>query len=96
MKQKPNVVFQIIVRIIKETRMHSSRIRTARTVTIRGGGCLPAWGVCAQGDACLGAPPQAGCLPGWAPVQGGACPGGYHVTYPIIHLMLPVCYLLTN
>ena len=31
--------------------------------------------------------PGGGCLP-----RGG----GYHVTYPIMHLILPVCWLLTN
>ena len=58
------------IRIYMRTRMHSSRMRMARTLTLWVGE------VSAQ--------------------EGGVCPGVYHVTYPIIHLMLPVCCLLTN
>ena len=57
------------IRIYMRTRMHSSRMRMARPLTLWVGGCLPG-----------------GCLPGKA----------YHVTYPIMHLMLPVCCLLAN
>ena len=42
------------------TRMHSSRMHTARTLTISGG-CT-----CPRGCAC----------PGGVPAQGGTCPGG--------------------
>ena len=41
---------------------------------------VPAWGVPSLGGTCLG-------VPAW---------GVYHVTYPIMHLMLPVCCLHTN
>ena len=58
-------------------------------------------GVCGLGGVVLG-----GCDPGGVVVvPGGGFPGGvwsqgggivYHVTYPIMHLMLPVCCLHTN
>ena len=53
------------------TRMHSSRMRTARISSrhwgcLPGGGCLPGWG-------CL---PRGGCLPGGVSIQGGVCLGG--------------------
>ena len=72
--------------------MHSSRMRTARNSSrLRGGGipCIPG-GV----SAC----PSGVCLPGgrWVVAQGGPAWGVYHVTYPIMHLMLPVCCLHTN
>ena len=64
------------------TRMHSSRMGTTRSLT--------AWGVSARG-----------CLP-----RGGVYPGGHlprrvsargcHLTYPIMHLMLPVYCPYTN
>ena len=46
-----------------------------------GGGCLPR-----------------GCLPRGVSARGSVCLGGCacHVTYPIMHLMLPVCCLHTN
>ena len=95
------------------TRMHSSRMRTARTLTDWGGVCRG--GVCQKGG-CL---PEGGCLPGGGvgeclpggclpgvggggvcrgvSARGGVCQRGvYHVTYPIMHLMLPVCCLHTN
>ena len=83
--------------------MHSSRMRTARSLTIVGGrGYL--LGMYLPGGACPG---------GGVPAQGGTCPGtggtypggclprevsawGHHVTYPIVHLMIPVCCLHTN
>ena len=70
----------------KDTRMHSSRMRTARSLTMMcvflvGGRCLT-WGGLTWGGSAL----WGGCLT-W---------GVYHVTYPIMHLMLPVCCLHTN
>ena len=65
------------------TRMHSSRMHTTRTLP---GGCLPEGGLSGWGL------PEGG-LPGRLS-EGGR--GVYHVTYPIMHLMLPVCCLLTN
>ena len=63
---------------------------------------VPAWGE----GACLGGACTGGCVcPGgsaWGvSAQGGlhggvSTQGGYHVTYPIMHLMLPVCCLHTN
>ena len=63
--------------------MHSSRMRTAHSLTIVGGACpggVPAWGV---GGACLGAGgylPREG-VPAQVPAQGGGClprgGGGY-------------------
>ena len=118
--------------------MHSSRMRTARLLSVLGGvptcqggclagevpakgggACLPGGVPACQGGKCLpggllakgGVACQGGaCLPGGVPAcQGGvpACQGGrgeeeeegegvYHVTYPIMHLMLPVCCLHTN
>ena len=63
-------------------------------------GCVPP-ACCPYLPACtgLGMPAQGVCLPAqwvpawWACLTGG---GGYHVTYPIMHLMLPVCCLHTN
>ena len=59
------------------------------------GGCtcpggVPARGTYLSGGAYLprGVPAQGGCLP----MGGGLC----HVTYPIMHLMSPVCCLHTN
>ena len=83
--------------------MHSSRMRTARTLTIVWGGGVPTeggvpaqgvpWGVPVQG----GVPSQGVCLPmGAAWGRGGYLSRGCHVTYPIMHLMLPVCCLHTN
>ena len=52
----------------KQTRMQSSRIRTARSLIISGGGC-PVGGWCLpRGGGCL---PREG-----VPVWGGVCPGG--------------------
>ena len=49
-----------------DTRMHSSRMRIARSLTIFGRGwCLPRGGVC-----------RGGCLPGVVPAIGGFLPGG--------------------
>ena len=66
------------------TRMHSSRMRTARTLTIGGGVYLPR-GVCLpRRCTCTGGVPAQGVyLPGGSgvpaqggvPVQGGTCPG---------------------
>ena len=110
------------------TRMHSSRMHTARTLTRRGGQlncsfpvsgrgfcsrgqCLLLGGVCSRGLGCLlwggsllpGVSAPRGCLlgvsaPGGVSALGGVCSGGwvYHVTYPMMHLILPVCCLLTN
>ena len=64
------------------------------------GGCT-CWGGC----TCLGWYLPGGLyLPGGCTCRGVYLPGGctcqgrgvYHVTYPIMHLMLPVCCLLTN
>ena len=57
------------------------------------------WGGIHPGRA--GCPARWGCLlRGWwvgVSAQGGGClPGRCHVTYPIMHLMLPVCCLNTN
>ena len=55
-------------------------------------GCMPrgsAQGVYAQGVCSGGCLPR-GCLP------GRCLPRGCHVTYPIMHLMLPVCCPNTN
>ena len=64
---------------------------------------MSTWEVSARGVC------QRGCLPGGGGMsaQGSVCPGGIcpegclprmvcHVTYPIVHLMLPVCCLHTN
>ena len=52
------------------------------------------------GCTCQGGVPAGGVyLPGGCTCPGGGVPargGVYHVTYPIMHLMLPVCCLLTN
>ena len=68
---------------LTETRMHSSRMRTGRTLSVLllgrgggvcpGGGCLPRGGwVSARGvGVCPG-----GCLPGGVSAQGGCLPGG--------------------
>ena len=76
--------------IFSITRLHSSRMHTARLLTSisqhvlrRGGlpgGCLPR-GLSYQGMSTQRMPPQGGGL-SW---------GVYHVTYPIMHLMLPLC-----
>ena len=70
---------------ISVTRMHSSKMRTARLLTvpssIQGGGCLP-WGSLPRGRVC-----PVGCLPrgcllmgvsaqGCVCLGGGVCPGG--------------------
>ena len=65
----------------KNRRMHSSRMRTARSLTILGrcltwGGDWPR-GCLTRGIVCL-------------------TRGVYHVTYPIMHLISPVCCLHTN
>ena len=54
----------------KNTRMHSSRMRTGRAWPYPGGrgGCLPGGGAC-QGGA-------GGCLPGGGACRGGCLPGG--------------------
>ena len=70
---------------IVQTRMHSSRMRTARLLTIYqhallGGGVSAQGGVPAQGGylpggTCLGGVPFRGVyLPGSVPAQGGTCP----------------------
>ena len=56
------------------------------------GGCGPGglvWGVLPGGVVLGGCGPRRG-------VPGGVSGGCYHVTYPIMHLMLPVCCLHTN
>ena len=62
-----------------KTRMHSSRMRSARSLTrevyLPGGRYLPRGVYLPRECTCLGV---------------------YHVTYPIMHLMLPACCLLTN
>ena len=56
--------------------------------TVAGG--VPAWrGTCPGGCTCWGEYMLGGTWP------GGCLPGGCHVTYPIMHLMLPVCWLRT-
>ena len=57
-------------------------MRTARTATMGG--------VSAQGSVTRGVS-DGGYL-----TKGESARGVYHVTYPIMHLMLPVCCLLTN
>ena len=67
----------------RKTRMHSSRMRTARTLTVHGG--VSARGGVCPGGFCWGVCPG-GCLPGGVPAQGGVsaqgsawggvCPGG--------------------
>ena len=52
---------------------------------------VPAWGVPVQGDVSVQGGLPGGCLHGGVSTQGG-----YHVTYPIMHLMLPVCCLHTS
>ena len=77
--------------------MNSSRMHTAHTVTV--GGCVGGGGggVSAQGGVC----PRGGCLSRGdvclgVSAQGDVCWEGCHVTYPIMHLMLPVCCPNTN
>ena len=72
-----------------KTRMHSSRMRTARFSCHLGGGCLPkrGGGLSAQGGVCL-----EGCLP-----RGGVCPkrsaqGGCTQPPPLLVAIYPfVC-----
>ena len=66
--------------------MHSSRMRTARSFTVSQGD------VCPKGDTCLLAGWSAwggGCLPGRVSAQGVSARVVCHVTYTIMHLMLP-------
>ena len=60
--------------------MHSSRMRTACSLTIVGGvgvclpkGGVPAWGSVCPAGVCLGGGVacQVGCLPGWVSAGGG-------------------------
>ena len=91
------------------TRMYSSSMRTAHSLTVSLGGCLPRGrGVC-QGESAQEVCPG-GCLPGelsaqvvsaqwvsaWECLTRGCLPRGCHVTYPIMHLILPVCCPCTN
>ena len=75
---------------LSNTRMHSNGMNTACFLTVCGGyppresGVSGQVGVSAEGVAGGGVCP------------GGCLPGRCHVTYPIIHLMLPVCCLHTN
>ena len=78
---------------------------TARLLTVTGGACM-AGAMCDMGSMCGGG---GGCVAREACVMGSVWQGGmhwgsawqrgmgvYHMTYPIMHLMLPVCYLYTN
>ena len=95
-----------------QTRMHSSRMRTTRRLTDGGGGFSigggpwlvlhlggvlhPRGGFSIRGGAFSipgGVLHPGGSPSGGSPSQGE---GVYHVTYPIMHLMLPVCCLHTN
>ena len=71
-----------------------------RGACIAGGHVHGRGGMCGRGcvhGGCDGGCAWQGGMRAW---QGGACMmgGGMHghVTYPIMHLMLPVCCLLTN
>ena len=59
------------------TRMHSSRMRTARLLTMSqyalSGGGVPAWEGCVPAG---GVPAQGVYLPRGVPAEGGTCPGG--------------------
>ena len=63
------------------TRMHSSRMRTTRLLTISRS---------ARGDVCLGGVYLGGVC--WVVSSWRV----YHMTYPIMHLTLPVCCPYTN
>ena len=66
-------------------------MHTARTLTVPMCVCVCLGGASIQGGASF--PVGGASLPGGEAYFPG---GGYHVTYPIMHLMLPVCCLLTN
>ena len=76
--------------------------------SIQGMGGSPSWGVLHPGGFSIwGGSPSRG-AGGWFSIWGGSPSRGvlhlggfsiwgvYHVTYPIMHLMLPVCCLHTN
>ena len=76
--------------------MHSSGMHTARSLTMMEGG-VPAPGGCLVPGGGVPAPGRMSGPKGGVWSQGGCLLlEGYHVTYPIMHLMLPVCCLHTN
>ena len=65
----------------KQTRMHSSGMRTARLLTVSQHALGRGWSVypSMQGDkGCL----PGGCLPGWMSTQWGVCPKGVCGRHP--------------
>ena len=81
----PWLISDLWTKDCKNTRVHSSRMRTVRcsghlSGDVYPGGCLPGGvsargcvprGVCAQGGVCPGGVCPGGCVP-----RGGVCPGG--------------------